>query len=55
MLNEKEGIAFLVVEHRIKESFILARKIVCLKLGKVYRMEDVQLDFDVRDLQEVFV
>ncbi|HEX8148349.1 MAG TPA: ATP-binding cassette domain-containing protein [Pyrinomonadaceae bacterium] len=55
MLNEKAGISFLIVEHRIKESYILARKIVSLKLGKVYRIEDVDLNFDARELQGVFV
>jgi ABC-type branched-subunit amino acid transport system ATPase component len=55
MLNEKEGISFLIVEHRIKESYILARKVVSLKLGRVYRIEDVNLGFDAQELQEVFV
>lgn len=55
MLNEKEGISFLIVEHRIKESYILARKVISLKLGKVYRIENVNLDFDAQDFQEVFV
>lgn len=55
ILNEKEGISFLIVEHRIKESYILARKIVSLKLGKVYRIESVDLNFDIQELQEVFV
>lgn len=55
MLNEKEGISFLIVEHRIKESYILARKIVSLKLGKVYKIGDVNSEFDPQELQEVFV
>jgi branched-chain amino acid transport system ATP-binding protein len=55
MLNEREGISFLIVEHRIKESYILAQKIVSLKLGKVYKIEDVNLEFDPQELQEVFV
>lgn len=55
MLNEKVGISFLIVEHRIKESYILARKIVSLKLGKVYKMEDAKLNFDAQELQDVFV
>ena len=55
MLNKKEGISFLIVEHRIKESYILAQKIISLKLGKVYRTEDVNLDFDAQELREVFV
>ena len=55
MLNEKDGISFLIVEHRIKESYILARKVISLKLGKVYRIEDVNLSFDAKRFQEVFV
>jgi branched-chain amino acid transport system ATP-binding protein len=55
MLNEKEGITFLIVEHRIKESYLLARKVISLKLGKVYRIEDVDLDVDAQKLREVFV
>ncbi len=55
MLNEKEGITFLLVEHRIKESYIIAQKIVSLKLGKVYNIGNVNLDFDAQELREVFV
>lgn len=55
MLNEKDGISFLIVEHRIKESYILARTIVSLKLGRVYRIEDVNSEFDAQELQDVFV
>ncbi|HEX8396060.1 MAG TPA: ATP-binding cassette domain-containing protein [Pyrinomonadaceae bacterium] len=55
MLNEKEGISFLIVEHRLKESYIVAQKIVSLKLGNVYRIDNVRLDFEAEKLQEVFV
>lgn len=55
MLNEKEGITFLIVEHRIKESYILAQKVISLKLGRVYRIEDVHLNFDSQKLKKVFV
>ena len=55
MLNEKEGISFLIVEHRIKESYILARKIASLKLGKIYKTEDVSLDFDRQELEKMFI
>jgi branched-chain amino acid transport system ATP-binding protein len=55
MLNEKEGITFLIVEHQIKESYILARRIISLKLGKVYRIEDVNMNFDAQELCNVFV
>src|SRR6185369_6433733 len=53
MLNEKDGISFLIVEHRIKESYILARTIVSLKLGRVHRIEDVNSEFDAQELQDV--
>jgi branched-chain amino acid transport system ATP-binding protein len=55
MLNEKEGISFLIVEHRIKESYILAHKVVSLKLGKVHSIGNVSSDFDAQELQDVFV
>jgi branched-chain amino acid transport system ATP-binding protein len=55
MLNEKEGISFLIVEHRLKESYIMARKIVSLKLGNVYRIDNVSLGFEAEKLQDVFV
>lgn len=55
ILNEKEGISFLIVEHRIKESFILARKIISLKLGKIHISKNVHLNFDMEQLHEVFV
>jgi branched-chain amino acid transport system ATP-binding protein len=55
MLNETDGISFLIVEHRIKESYSLARTIVSLKLGRVYRIEDVNSEFDAQELQDVFV
>ena len=54
-LNEKEDITFLIVEHRIKESYIIARKIISLKLGKVYGIEDVNSEFDIEKFQVVFV
>jgi branched-chain amino acid transport system ATP-binding protein len=55
MLNQKEGITFLIVEHRIKESYILAHRIISLKLGKLYNNWTVGLDFDTQKLREVFV
>jgi branched-chain amino acid transport system ATP-binding protein len=55
MLNEKEGITFLIVEHRIKESYILAQKVISLKFGKVYRIENVNSDFNAQEFHEVFV
>lgn len=42
LLNEKRGISILIVEHRIKESILIAKKIIGLKLGKVYCGIDVE-------------
>lgn len=55
MLNEKEDITLLVVEHQIKELYIIAQKMISLKLGKVYKVENVNLDFDVQKLHKVFI
>lgn len=55
MLNEQEGISFLLVEHRIKETFAVAHKIISLKLGKVYSKWNVNLNFDAQELSDVFV
>lgn len=55
MLNEKEGVTFLIVEHRIKESYLIARKIISLKLGKIYSMRNVNSVFDAQEFHEVFV
>jgi branched-chain amino acid transport system ATP-binding protein len=54
-LNKKEGISFLIVEHQIKESYIVAHKIVSLKLGRIYSVEATSLNFDAHKLREVFV
>lgn len=54
-LNKKDGTAFLIVEHRVKEIYFVAKKIISLKLGKVYSIKDVNEDFDVQDLYEIFV
>jgi branched-chain amino acid transport system ATP-binding protein len=55
MLNKKNGISFLIVEHRIKESYVIAQKLVTLKLGKVYNLCDINSDFNLQALQKVFV
>lgn len=55
ILNEKEGISFLIVEHRIAQSYLMARKIVTLKLGKVYNICAVNSEFNLQMLQKSFV
>lgn len=54
-LNEKEGVTFLLVEHQIKESYILARKIVSLKLGKIISVKEVNSSFSPNELNTVLV
>lgn len=54
-LNEMEGVTFLMVEHQIKESYVIAQKIVSFKLGKVYNIRNLNSDFNLQELQKVFV
>lgn len=54
-LNKKEGITFLIVEHRIKESYIFAQQIISLRLGKLYGIRNLNSNFNVEQLHEVFV
>lgn len=53
--NKNEKVTFLIVEHRIIESYIMARTIISLKLGKVYGIENVDSHFHPHRLHEVFV
>lgn len=55
ILNENRGETILIVEHRIKESYSAAQKIVGLKEGRVFSIRSVNEDFNVQSLQEVFV
>jgi branched-chain amino acid transport system ATP-binding protein len=55
MLNEKEDITFLIVEHRLKESYTMAQKIISLKLGKIYNISELNSSFNLHDLDSVFV
>ena len=57
ILNEKERITFLIVEHRIKDVYVLARGIIRLKLGNITRIENVSLNynFNAQEFREVFI
>lgn len=55
MLNEKEGITFLIVEHRIKEGYVIAQEIISLKRGKVYSISRMNSSFSLNELNSVFV
>ncbi|HKR04349.1 MAG TPA: ATP-binding cassette domain-containing protein [Bacteroidia bacterium] len=54
-LNQKAGITFLIVEHRIKESSRIANRVIGLKLGKVFSEAEVNANFDITELNSVFV
>ena len=36
ILNEINGIALLIVEHRVKESLLFVNSVISLKLGRVF-------------------
>ena len=55
MLNKKDGVSFLIVEHRITESYVIAQKVISLKLGRVYSIRNVSSDFSIQEFQKVFV
>ncbi|HEX8198569.1 MAG TPA: ATP-binding cassette domain-containing protein [Pyrinomonadaceae bacterium] len=54
-LNLEDGITFLMVEHQIKESYVIAQKIISLKLGCVFSIRCVHSDFNLQELHKVFV
>lgn len=56
-LNENLNETLLIVEHRIKESYILAQKIISLKIGKTVKIDEVSLGLSVdsKELHDVFV
>lgn len=54
-LNHKSGISLLIVEHRVKESSRIANRVIGLKLGKVFSDGEVNSNFNINQLNEVFV
>lgn len=55
MLNDKTGTTLLIVEHRVKECLAIANRVVGLKLGKIFCEIEVNQNFIVNDLHEIFV
>lgn len=55
LLNEKTGITLLIVEHRVKECLSIADRVIGLKLGGVFSETEVNQNFNVNQLHEVFV
>jgi len=55
VLNGKNKITLLIVEHRIKECLQIANKIIGLKLGKVFNEVNVSESFIIYKLNSIFV
>lgn len=54
-LNDKSGITLLIVEHRVKECLRIANKVISLKLGKVFGEMEVSGNFNIMELNSVFI
>ena len=54
-LNEQNEVTLIVVEHRIKEALKITNRVLSLKLGKVFKESEVNLTFDINELNSVFV
>jgi branched-chain amino acid transport system ATP-binding protein len=55
VLNQKSGITLLIVEHRVKESSRIANRVIGLKLGKVFSETEVNSNFEINQLNSVFI
>jgi branched-chain amino acid transport system ATP-binding protein len=55
VLNQKSGITLLIVEHRVKESLRIASKIIALKLGRVFSEMEVNENFEINQLNSIFI
>lgn len=55
VLNQKNGITLLIVEHRVKECSPIANRIIGLKLGKVFNNTIVNSNFEINQLNSVFI
>lgn len=54
-LNEKSGITLLIVEHRVKECSRIANKVIGLKLGRIFNETEVNVNYNINELNSVFV
>jgi branched-chain amino acid transport system ATP-binding protein len=50
----KSGTTFLIVEHKLRENYFIAKRIISLKLGKIFSLKEVNFDFDIQELSSVF-
>lgn len=55
LLKDKIGVTLMIVEHRVKECLVIADRVIGLKLGRVFIESEVNKDFHINQLNEVFV
>lgn len=55
VLNKKNRITLLIIEHQVKEGISIANKVIGLKLGRVFSEESVKQNFDINLLNKIFV
>ncbi|HAB51145.1 MAG TPA: branched-chain amino acid ABC transporter ATP-binding protein [Ignavibacteriales bacterium] len=49
------GVTFLIVEHRVRETYQIANRIISLKFGAVFSIEEVNDNFNINKLNTVFI
>ncbi|HWZ22579.1 MAG TPA: ATP-binding cassette domain-containing protein [Cytophagaceae bacterium] len=54
LLNQRNGVTLLVIEHRIRECLQIANKIIGLKLGKIFSESDINNTFNINQLNSIF-
>lgn len=54
-LNQQNGITLLIVEHRVKEVSGFANRVIGIKLGKVFNETQVNQNFNINQLNEIFI
>jgi branched-chain amino acid transport system ATP-binding protein len=54
-LNHKNKITLLIIEHRVNECIRIANRVIGLKLGKLFNEAQVNPDFDINELNALFV
>lgn len=54
-LNQKCEIVLLIVEHRVKECSRISNKVISLKLGRVFSELEININFNINELNSTFV
>jgi len=54
-LNNNNGTTLLIVEHRVKESLRIASRVIGLKLGKIFPLDELTGSIDINALNPLFI